>query len=137
MSKEISQEPGELSRASWRDPTNYRSLLTLDRAGWAWKWLRRNPDYIARTSQLLTRPRLGQPGTRLRVITTSDAEEARDWGLHFRRVVNPPGNRCLHLLASRLGCLGAGRRDAAGAARRWRCLRHPPFRQRGDRTTVP
>lgn len=120
MSKEISQEPGELSRASWRDPTNYKSLLTLDRSGWAWIWLRRNPDYIARTAQLLTRPRLAQPGTRLRVITASDAEEVRDWGLHFRRGANPPGHRGLHLLASRLGYIGAGRRDAAGAARRWR-----------------
>ena len=137
MSKENSQEPGEPSRADWRDPTHYKSLLTLDRAGWAWKWLRRNPDYIARTAQLLTRPRLGQPGTRLRVITTSDAEEASDWGLHFRGGANPPSHRCLHLLASRLGYIGAGRRDAAGAARRWRCLRHPPFRQRGYRTTVP
>lgn len=120
MSKEILQEPGELSRASWRDPTNYKSLLSLDRSGWAWKWLRRNPDYIARTTQLLTRTRLEAPGTRLRVITTSDAEEARDWGLHFRRGPNPPGHRCLHLLAGRLGYIGAGRRDAAGAARRRR-----------------
>jgi len=32
----------------WRDRANYRDLLHLDRAGWAWKWLRRNPDYIAR-----------------------------------------------------------------------------------------
>src|SRR3546814_6766783 len=76
-------------------------------------------------SRLPARTRVNQRGTRLRVITTSAAEEARDWGLHFRRSANPPGNRCLHLLASRLGCLGAGRRDAAGAARRWRCLRHP------------
>lgn len=108
MAKEIPQEPGEPSRADWRDPTNYKSLLTLDRSGWAWNWLRRNPDYIARTSQLLARRRLEQPGTRLRVITTSDAEEARDWGLHFRGGADPPGNRCLHLLASRLGYIGAG-----------------------------
>lgn len=118
MSKEISQEPGELSRASWRDPTNYKSLLTLDRAGWAWKWLRRNPDYIARTTQLLTRRWLEQPRTRLRVITTSAAEEAHDWGLYFRRGLNPPRHRRKHLLAIGLGRIGAGRRDAAGAARR-------------------
>src|SRR3546814_20406043 len=104
MAKEIPQEPGESSRADWRDPTNYKSLLTLDRSGWAWKWLRRNPDYIARTAQLLTRPRLGQPGARLRVITTSDAEEAGDWGLHFRGGAKPPGNRCLPLLARRQLC---------------------------------
>src|SRR3546814_16352456 len=89
------------------------------------------------TAHLLTRPRLGQPGARLRVITTSDAEEASDWGLHFRGGANPPGNRCLHLLASRLGCLGAGRRDPAGAARRSRCLPTPPLTQASERTTVP
>lgn len=119
MSEERSEEPGEPSRASWRDPTNYKSLLTLDRAGWAWEWLRRNPDYIALTTQLPTCVPVNQPGTRLRIITASAAEEMRDWGLHFRRGVKPPGHRCLHLLAGRLGCVGAGRRDAAGAARRW------------------
>ena len=120
MSEQRSDEPDGPPRANWRDPTNYKSLLTLDRAGWAWEWLRRNPDYIARTNQLPTRTPLEQPGLRLRVITTSNAKEARDWGLHFRRSSNPFGHRCLHLLASRLGCLGAARRDAAGAARRWR-----------------
>jgi len=120
MSKEISQEPGEPSRASWRDPTNYKSLLTLDRSGWAWEWLRRNPEYIVLTTQLPTRARVDQPGTRLRIITVSAAEEMRDWGLRFRRGAKPPGHRCLHLLAGRLGCIGAGRRDAASAARRWR-----------------
>lgn len=120
MSEQRSDEPDEPPRANWRDPTNYKSLLTLDRAGWAWEWLRRNPDYIARTNQIPTRSPLEQPGTRLRVITTSDAKEARDWGLHFRRSSSPSGHRCLHLLASRLGYIGAGRRDAAGAARRRR-----------------
>ena len=127
MSEEISQEPGEPSRASWRDPTNYKSLLTLDRAGWAWKWLRRNPDYIALAAQLPEHARLVQPGTRLRIITASGAEEALDWGLHFRRGVKLPGHRCLHILAGRLGRVGAGRRDAAGAPRRWRRFRHPAF----------
>lgn len=122
MSKENSQEPGEPSRASWRDPTHYKPLLTLDRAGWAWKWLKRNPDYIARTAQLLTPRRLEWPGKKMRVITRSDAEEVCDWGLHFRRVANAPGRRCLHLLANRLGCVGAGRRDATRTARRQRCF---------------
>lgn len=120
MSKEIPQEPGESSRASWRDPKNYKSLLTLDRSGWAWKWLRRNPHYISMASRLPARTRVNQRGTRLRVITTTAGEEARDWGLHFRRGLNPPRGRRKHLLAIRLGCIGAGRRDAAGAARRWR-----------------
>ena len=36
MSEQISEEPGEPSRANWRDPISYKSLLALDRAGWAW-----------------------------------------------------------------------------------------------------
>ena len=127
MSEEISQEPGEPLRASWRNPGSYKSLLSLDRAGWAWEWLRRNPDYIALATQFPTRARVNQPGTRLRIITASDAEEACDWGLHFRRGASPPGHRCLHLLASGLGCVGTGRRNATGPARRWRCFRRPPF----------
>lgn len=127
MSKEISQEPGEPSRASWRDPTNYKSMLTLDRSGWAWEWLRRNPEYIALAAQLPEHARLAQPGTQLRIITASGAEEALDSGLHFRRDVKPPGHRCLPLLAGRLGCVGAGRRDAAGDERRWRRFRCPAF----------
>lgn len=119
MSEEISQEPGEPSRASWRDPTNYKSLLTLDRSGWAWEWLRRNPDYIHLTTQISTPARVDQPGTRLRIISASSTEDARDWGLHFRRGSKPFGHRCLHLLASRLGCVDPDRRDASDAARRW------------------
>ena len=78
MSEEISQEPGEPSRASWRDPASYKSLLALDRAGWAWKWLRRNPDYIALAAQLPEHAQLAQSGTRLRIITASVVDEVFD-----------------------------------------------------------
>lgn len=27
--------------------TDYLHLLELDRAGWAWEWLRRNPDFAS------------------------------------------------------------------------------------------
>ena len=27
--------------------TDYAHLLELDRAGWAWEWLRRNPDFVS------------------------------------------------------------------------------------------
>jgi hypothetical protein len=123
MPEEISQEPGkqesgEPSRARWHDPANYKRLLTLDRAGWPWEWLRRNPHYIAMTSKFPTRARVSKPGTRPHIITASAAEEVRDWGLHFCRGAHPPGHRRPHLLASRLGYIGVGRRGAAGSARR-------------------
>lgn len=38
------KEKGPL-RPDWRDVEQYRHLLDLDRAGWAWEWLRRSPDY--------------------------------------------------------------------------------------------
>ncbi len=34
-----------LERPDWRNPAHYRSLLDLDRSGWAWEFLRRNHDY--------------------------------------------------------------------------------------------
>lgn len=29
----------------WRRPDQYTYLQGMDRAGWAWEWLRRNSDY--------------------------------------------------------------------------------------------
>lgn len=84
MSKEKSQKPDGGSRANWRDPANYKSLLKLDRAGWAWEWLRRNPDYIALTTQLpMPERRPVWPGAGLKIMEPSDA--ATRWGLQFRR----------------------------------------------------
>ena len=46
MTKE-NAAPGISPGADCRDPENYKHLLELDRAGWAWEWLKRNPDFIA------------------------------------------------------------------------------------------
>lgn len=84
MSQEKSQKPDGTLHANWRDPSNYEALLNLDRAGWAWEWLRRNPDYIALTTQLpLPGRRPAQPGSGLKIIKATDA--ATGWGLQFRR----------------------------------------------------
>lgn len=32
-------------QCDWRCPDQYTYLQGMDRAGWAWEWLRRNPDY--------------------------------------------------------------------------------------------
>jgi hypothetical protein len=33
------------ARPNWRDLEQYLDLLKLDRAGWAWEWLRRHDSY--------------------------------------------------------------------------------------------
>lgn len=30
---------------NWRHADDYVDLHRLDRAGWAWEWMRRNPEY--------------------------------------------------------------------------------------------
>lgn len=65
----MTEEDIETVGWDWRDRANYRDLLHLDRAGWAWKWLRRNPDYIAQASQ--ARKQFSAPG----VLTSSDDDD--------------------------------------------------------------
>jgi len=93
MNQEISDEN---LRPNWRDSKSYKPLLKLDRAGWAWKWLRRNPEYIALASE-----RLSHTGydTESRVLTVSATEEGTRWGLHFRGESRPPGKQCPPILA--------------------------------------
>lgn len=65
--------------ASWA--SNYQHLLELDRAGWAWEWLRRNPDFaspaLTTVPRTTTRP--------LIVIHSKTALECSllRWGLHY------------------------------------------------------
>ncbi|MGC4252801.1 MAG: DUF6499 domain-containing protein [Sphingobium sp.] len=72
-----------LARFDWRNRACYRPLLTLDRSGWAWEFLRRNPDY-RRAVQDLPKPeyeRWLMPSLSL----ISAAGVPPDWGLPFRR----------------------------------------------------
>jgi len=101
------------SRPNWREPAHYKPLLKLDRAGWAWKWLRRNPDYIARMAGRAPNLPLVLPGSGVPVIPATDADDASDWGLRFRRSAQPPLRRGPDFLAGRLGCLGGGGRGVA------------------------
>ncbi len=137
MSDKMSQKPDGVSHASWRDPANYKSLLNLDRAGWAWEWLRRNPDYIALTTQLpMGVRRLAWPGTGLKIIAASDADAAAGWGLQFRRGAKPPRRRCQHILARRLGRISVGHQGFTDAIQRCRRFRHPAFSSSGDCTVL-
>ena len=93
MNQKISDEH---VHPNWGDSKSYKPLLKLDRAGWAWKWLRRNPEYIAQASERLSRPIYD---TESRVLTVSATEEGTRWGLHFRGESRPPGERCPSILA--------------------------------------
>ena len=72
----------------WRSEDAVDALLQLDRAGLAWEFLRRNPDYCEDFRQTLQR-----------VATGEIAEEAamtefsRRWGLSFRPRSRLAGDR--------------------------------------------
>ncbi|MEQ7874246.1 DUF2285 domain-containing protein [Sphingomonas sp. ASV193] len=55
-------------RPDWRDPDAYASLLTVDRSGWAWEWLRRDDGYRRAARGAANR---GEPASR-----------PHNWGLH-------------------------------------------------------
>jgi hypothetical protein len=60
---------------------DYERLLDLDRAGWAWEWLRRNPNFAALKS--ISGARLP---ARFPLVIRPDAASEHGllrWGLHF------------------------------------------------------
>ena len=60
---------------------DYAHLLDLDRAGWAWEWLRRNPEFTPQ--QAVTERRLSMPCGL--VVEPDEAWECQflRWGLHY------------------------------------------------------
>ena len=60
---------------------DYAHLLDLDRAGWAWEWLRRNPEFTSQ--QALAEWRLSTPCGL--VVEPGEAWECQllRWGLHY------------------------------------------------------
>jgi hypothetical protein len=92
MSKEKAP-PGKSPRAEWRDPESYRALLDLDRTGWAWEWLKRNPDFVKDADRRSPSPRASalsgakrQSGAvRPCVITARNAGLFQRWGVYIRR----------------------------------------------------
>lgn len=75
-------------------PQQYRAMLDLDASGFAWEWLRRNPDFrsIWASAGAAARRASAQAAIAARRVTSSVteigqhplAERTAPWGLSFR-----------------------------------------------------
>ena len=85
----------------WRSQEAVDALLELDRAGLAWEFLRRNPDYREDFRQTLQRIASGE-------ISEEAAmrEFSRRWGLSFRPRSRLAGEREPDDLAARARAVG-------------------------------
>ena len=63
---------------NWRDPKQYPTRDSLDGPGFAWEFLRRNPDFQA------DQQRLGQAARRGELTAEDAAHFAKRWGVRFR-----------------------------------------------------
>lgn len=81
----------------WRLQTTERALNRLERQGFAWEFLRRNPDYRSDYDRLRSMP-AGQPGASL-----AHRSAALQWGLRFPARSRPLRQRDHDLLAARAG----------------------------------
>jgi transcriptional regulator len=63
-----------------RLPAAYRYMTELDPSGWAWEFLRRNPDYRADAAKLTVQPEAARPPD----------GSGRDWGLQSPGEPGPP-----------------------------------------------
>jgi hypothetical protein len=80
--------------SDWRLPETERELNRLERQGFAWEFLRRNPDYRRDYERL----RVGWPD---RPGASSPQSSApAQWGLHFRTRSRPPSPRDRNFLAA-------------------------------------
>ena len=68
-----------MSHADWRNPTAYEELRSLDAPGFAWEYLRRNPDFQQE------RRKLEQANRRGALNQTEVDAFARRWGVRFRK----------------------------------------------------
>jgi len=80
----------------WRSQHAVDALLGLDRAGLAWEFLRRNPDYREDFRQTLQRIASGEISEEAAVT-----EFSRRWGVSFRLRSRPTSEREPDDLAAR------------------------------------
>lgn len=78
-------------RADWRSASTVETLDRLDRAGFAWEFLRRNRRYRKEYSQI-------RKGTARATLVAEDV--GRRWGLSFRLRSQAGDGRCSSHLAS-------------------------------------
>jgi hypothetical protein len=74
----------------------------LDRAGWAWEWLRRNPDYTGAVPELPATEPERKGGAEIAVLPAANAEESSLWGLTFRGGADMRCGSCAGDLEQRL-----------------------------------
>jgi len=67
----------------WRDAEQYRHMLDLDRAGWAWEWLRRNPDYAEGEQDGFQKEPDHKARPQIEVLSTAVSASTSKWGLCF------------------------------------------------------
>ena len=68
-----------MGRADWRSPGAYEELRSLDAPGFAWEYLRRNPDFLRERRKLERAARRG-------VLDPAEVDAfSRRWGVRFRR----------------------------------------------------
>ncbi len=67
-----------MSRGNWRDPAAYEWMQSLDAYGFAWEFLRRNPEFV---KELRFLKRIA----RRRTLTQAETELfALRWGVRFQ-----------------------------------------------------
>lgn len=91
-------DPEESSeKPDWRRSETYEYTRALPRRGWAWEFLRRNPDYQREPPPLPDR--MLQPRLTVFTLRRERSAEAR-WGLLFRRPPAQERGRSYRFLAS-------------------------------------
>jgi Family of unknown function (DUF6499) len=93
-----------MSKPDWRQATAYEGLMALDATGFAWEFLRRNPEFQDQHTQLQQAARAGAVDP-----AAIEAFTGR-WGLRFRG-----GGRAGPCQCSALGSFGAAERGEPGA----------------------
>lgn len=82
-------EPAPTPVRDWRDEAGYSELDTLDRRGFAWEYLRRNPDYRRQQQSA------GQAAARIvagvSILRATAVTIPPIWGLRFRGITR---HRC-------------------------------------------
>ena len=77
-------DPAAPDWPDWRDREQYRHMLDLDRAGWAWEWLRRNPDYADGESEESPKQPRQKGRSHFEASNPILSEKPSRWGLCFR-----------------------------------------------------